>query len=375
MAGEAEDARALALLGAVGGVGVGAERDDGGQGRDGFGVVDDGWAAVEADHRRERRLEARVAALALQRLHQRALLAADVGAGAARDGDLEVEVAAEDVLANQAGVVRLTHRALHLPAREGQLAAHIDEGVMNVGGVGGEDRPLDEQMRADLHDHAVFEGARLALVAVDGQVTRLGGGLGQEAPLHASGEARAAAPAQAGLFDLLGQRLRRDGAQRLRQRRIAAVLAVDLDAVNAWHLEVFRHDARVRSQGKRLALRHDGIQCVGHTYEAFPPRAPALAASELAPAPLPVVCVLSRFQLPPRPATPSPRSSRASSVSALAVVTFSTNSSFTWSAGAMPQAARHSMVLSVYFPSGVVSPRRTPRRASRCASTSSQPRR
>ena len=51
----------------------------------------------------EGRAVARERVLALERVEQRALLAADVGAGAAPDVDVEGEVAAEDSLAEEAG--------------------------------------------------------------------------------------------------------------------------------------------------------------------------------------------------------------------------------------------------------------------------------
>ena len=65
-------------------------------------VVDDRRLRVEAFDRGERRLEARHAALAFERLEQRGLLAADVRAGAAVHDDLEVEAGTEDVLAEEA---------------------------------------------------------------------------------------------------------------------------------------------------------------------------------------------------------------------------------------------------------------------------------
>ena len=52
-------------------------------GRERLDVVDQRRPLVQALDRRERRLQARVAALALERVEQARLLAADVGAGAA----------------------------------------------------------------------------------------------------------------------------------------------------------------------------------------------------------------------------------------------------------------------------------------------------
>ena len=65
-------------------------------------LLHDRRAAEDADDRGERRLDARLAALALEALDQAGLLAADVGAGAAVHGDVEVEAEPEDVLAEEA---------------------------------------------------------------------------------------------------------------------------------------------------------------------------------------------------------------------------------------------------------------------------------
>ena len=70
--------------------------------RDALRVVDRRRRAVQAEVRRERRLEARLALLALERLEQRRLLAADVRAGADERVDVQVDAGAVDVLAEQA---------------------------------------------------------------------------------------------------------------------------------------------------------------------------------------------------------------------------------------------------------------------------------
>ena len=69
---------------------------------EGLHVVDDGGLAEQARLRREGRPGPRHAALALDGVHQGGLLAADEGAGAHLDDDVQVEAAAQDVLAQQA---------------------------------------------------------------------------------------------------------------------------------------------------------------------------------------------------------------------------------------------------------------------------------
>src|SRR5208283_6246060 len=80
---------------------------DGRNGRIGLSVVDGGGLAVEAEVRGERRLEARPAGLALQRLEQRGFLAANVGARADERVEVEIDARTQDILAQQPRRVRL----------------------------------------------------------------------------------------------------------------------------------------------------------------------------------------------------------------------------------------------------------------------------
>jgi hypothetical protein len=69
--------------------------------RDRLDVVHRGRAAIEARARRERRLQARLALLAFEAFEQRGFLAADIGAGAVVDVDVEIPARAAGVLADQ----------------------------------------------------------------------------------------------------------------------------------------------------------------------------------------------------------------------------------------------------------------------------------
>ena len=99
MAADAEELRAGRALGAdrLERLGAAVLADDQQDVDERLDVVDGGRLAEQPDLDRERRLVARLAALALDRLEQRRLLAADVGAGAAPQ--LDVEVAEEAGLA------------------------------------------------------------------------------------------------------------------------------------------------------------------------------------------------------------------------------------------------------------------------------------
>ena len=179
---------------------------------------------VEAGDRRERRAQPRLAAAALERVEQRRLLAADVGAGAGVHDDLEVEAGAEDVLAEVARLVRLGDRRLQPAQDVHHLAADVDEGVRRADGVRRDDHALHQLVRVGHHERDVLAGARLGLVGVDDQVVRLVAALRDEAPLHAGREAGAAAAAQLGVLDQLGDAAsgssRSAAAQRRRSRRV-----------------------------------------------------------------------------------------------------------------------------------------------------------
>ena len=211
-------------------------------------VVHDRRAVEQADGRRERRLIPRLAGLALERLDERHLLAADVRARAGVNVNLAVEAAAEDVLADEALRAGLFDGALDVLDALEQLTANVDVADLGLDRVAGDQAALDERVRVALHDEAVLERARLALVCVDAQVDGLVGVLGQEAPLDARGEARAAAAAQVGRFDLFldlfgGQAL----TQRLAERAVAAVALVAGQRVQLGVFEVRGQDLQARA--------------------------------------------------------------------------------------------------------------------------------
>src|SRR5436305_1436425 len=105
-AGDRDDLGPGRLLGAEAFEPLGPVLDDVGHVGERLDVVDQGRPTVEALHGREGWLQPRVAALALERVEQGRLLAADVGAGAAVDDQLEIAAAAADVLAEVARLIR-----------------------------------------------------------------------------------------------------------------------------------------------------------------------------------------------------------------------------------------------------------------------------
>ena len=111
VARDAEQLGAGVVLAAEAGEPGAAAAQDGAGDRDRLDVVHRRRAAVEAHIGRERRLQPRHALLALEALEQRRLLAADIGAGAVVDVDVE-RVAVDVVLADEPGLVGLVDRPL-----------------------------------------------------------------------------------------------------------------------------------------------------------------------------------------------------------------------------------------------------------------------
>ena len=207
----------------------------------------DGRHLVEAAHREARRPVARIALAPLERGQQARRFAADVGAGAAVDDDVEREGAAGDALAEPAGRVGFLHRLGDAPPRQVELAADVDEGMAHLQRVGRDRHRFDQQVRRVLEDPAVLEGARLALVGVGAEVVRLPVVEADHAPLAAGRERRAAMAEDAGGGDLLRDFLGAHVAQHLLERRVAAARAVVGEAVRG------RRDLEVHEE---LGARH-----------------------------------------------------------------------------------------------------------------------
>ena len=262
VAGDAEESRSAVALGAELGVRLAAHQQNVRRAGDGFGVVDDGGAAVQADDGGEGRLDAGHAALAFEGLHQGGLFADFVGAGAGLGDDVEVDARAEDVLAEEAFFVGFGDGALDDLEQVAVLAAQVDEAQLRPDGEAGDHGALDDRVRVLEEDDVVLAGAGLGFVAVDEHVLGLFRLLGHEAPLHAGGEAGAAAAAQPGGFhdvdDPAGH-----GFGALGERHLHGLVAVELevlvDAGSALAPAALEDD-------RFVGMGHHG----GHYFTSFP---------------------------------------------------------------------------------------------------------
>src|SRR5690606_14114823 len=146
-----------------------AVADDPGHRREGLGVVDRGGLAVEPVARRERRLEARLALLALERLEQRGFLAADVGAVAMERVQLEGELRAEDALAEPARRASFIYRRFEKGVGIPDLAVDVVVADADAHRVSRDRHAFDDDVRVVAQDVAILERARLAFVGIADQ--------------------------------------------------------------------------------------------------------------------------------------------------------------------------------------------------------------
>src|SRR5690606_23651242 len=123
-----------------------------------------GRAAIEARAGRERRLEARLTLLALEALDHRGLFAADVGARAPVDEDVEIVARATRVLADQARAIGLGNRGEQGLGLADVFAADIDVGRPCAHSEAGDQRAFNQLVRIVADDLTVLARSGLGFV-------------------------------------------------------------------------------------------------------------------------------------------------------------------------------------------------------------------
>ena len=138
--------------GALGAAGFGEPRralgDDGRDVVPGLDVVDVGGLAPKPLLRGKRRTRTGAARQAFERSDQRGLFAAHERAGAFHHFDIEVETAAQDVVAQDAVFARLLDGAVEAMHGERILRAHVDDALGRAHDVAADDHAF-EQRSAD----------------------------------------------------------------------------------------------------------------------------------------------------------------------------------------------------------------------------------
>ena len=171
--------------------------------------------------------------IALEHLEQRRFLAADVSPWADEEAEVERDPGAQDVRADQTlPVAPLQLAPEHLGLRL-VLVTDVDDARASPDDEAGQDHGLDQEMGDLLHEKAVLDRSRLALVCVADDVLPVGRRVSHDLPLGSRGEAGASESSQLARLELSEQtrdvRIRDEGAER--PVALAALVRVDREAL------------------------------------------------------------------------------------------------------------------------------------------------
>ena len=198
---QGEDLGALAFPRAEGGEPLRAFEDNRRDVGVGFYVVQEAGHVPEALLSGEGRPGPGFAAVSFDGAHQGGFLAADKGAGAHADFKIEVEIGAEDLVAQQAERLRLIQSGAQPLHGQRILRPHIDVALRGADGVAGDRHRLDDAVRIALQDASVHECAGIAFIGVAEHVLPWALGLPAELPFESGWEPGPAAPAEARPLD------------------------------------------------------------------------------------------------------------------------------------------------------------------------------
>src|SRR5207244_10719085 len=109
---------------------------------------------------------ARFGSVPLHRLHQRGFLAADIAAGAHKNFEFEIKLAAEDFFAEEAGATATANLFAKNFFLKMILMADVEDAALCAGDDAGDEHAFDEEMRQIRNDEAVFDCAGLAFIRV-----------------------------------------------------------------------------------------------------------------------------------------------------------------------------------------------------------------
>ena len=204
VAAHADDSGAGAALCALCGIGLSAHHHNLAYLAEGLHVVNNGGATIQTNGCGEvGGLNARVRAHAFNGVDKAGFLTANVCPRTAVKHNLEVETALLNVFTQVALGLCLFNGIVHDACCLRELLAHVDNCVVSLYGVAGNNHTLQQLVRVLVYDETVFEGAGLGLIAVAYQVYGLGVALGDEGPLDTGGETCTATAAQPALLNFI----------------------------------------------------------------------------------------------------------------------------------------------------------------------------
>src|SRR3989338_2894260 len=108
-----------------------------------FDVVDDGGASEQTHNRRKRRLEPGKTSFSLKRFQKRGLLAADIGALAAMNHEIQMKSASKNIFTQIFFRIGLVHGGLKMLKRLDIFSADVNVGFMRPDRESADEDPFD----------------------------------------------------------------------------------------------------------------------------------------------------------------------------------------------------------------------------------------
>ena len=156
---------------------------------------------------------------------------ADVSTGSPVHGDVQFEIAAKAVFAEDAFGVGPVDGVLQSIGAEDELTANVYVGMVNADRLAADDDAFKKKVRVFLHDQTILEGTRLGFVSIDGEILRLVRLLGYKAPFHACGESCSASASKIGGLDRFDEIIRLPVVEGLASLLVAPFALVELEGV------------------------------------------------------------------------------------------------------------------------------------------------
>ena len=157
---------------------------------------------------------------------------------------VKVESCAKNVPSQVAARIGLRNRGIYDVQHIAVFAANIDEALVRVDGTSRDGNAFDELVRVHLHERAVLAGGWFRLIRIADHVLGFRRIFGHKGPLHAGGEARAAASAETGPFHLVNDLVGCHLLQRFFECLVSSKLQRDVDLVGVFDAPALADERR-----------------------------------------------------------------------------------------------------------------------------------
>ena len=168
-----------------------------------FHIVHHRRTLIEALHRRKGGPDPWLAPLPLERLDESRFFSTNIGACPSMEVDIQIEIASQDLLSEEAVRIRLLEGPFQDRDRLQELTAKIDIRSLGPNGVAGNDNPLEDLVGVPLQELPIFEGSGFSLIGIAEEIFRYSRILGNKPPFHPGWKAGTPPPPKAGSFDHL----------------------------------------------------------------------------------------------------------------------------------------------------------------------------